>query len=94
MADPVESGYAAMGHPVPPERMGEAYRHAKEMGLGTEEAMTVVGWMADAIERDDPYRALQDRSAGFKDQIVPLDLTGRYRLMAVLLTSPVDAPDA
>jgi hypothetical protein len=45
--------------------------------------------MADAIERDDPFRALQDSSASFNDRIVPLDLTGRYRLMAVLLTASV-----
>lgn len=82
------NGFDAMGREVPSERVAEAYRHAKEMGLNTEDAFTVVGYMADAIERDDPYRALLDGSAGFKKQIVPLDLTGRYRLMAVLCTDP------
>ena len=83
-------GYEAFGRPVPPERLTEAYRHAKDMGLGTEDAFTVVGWMADAIERDDPFRALKDSSESFSanKRIVPLDLTGRYRLMAVLCTPP------
>lgn len=66
--------------------MAAAYEAAKEMGLDTEQAMTIVGWMANALERDEPYTALMDRSAGFSNQIVPLDLTGRYRLMATLLT--------
>lgn len=88
MAHP--SGFDAMGLPVPPERISEAYRHAKDMGLNTEDAFTIVGYMADALERDDPHRALRSSSVGFKaeKQPAPLDLTGRYRLLAVLCTDP------
>lgn len=73
-------GFEAMGHPVSDHRRETAYRHARDMGLSSEQSMRVVGAMADAVERDDPYRALG--TAG-----EPLDITGRYRLLAVLCTA-------
>lgn len=92
----VPSDFDAMGHPVPAERVSAAYKAAKEMGLGTQDAMRVVGYMTDAIERDDPYRALKDSSAGFVADAgegvnALLDLTGRYRLLATLCSHPVSA---
>jgi hypothetical protein len=84
----VMDGYDAIGHPIPPRRMGNAYAAAKEMGLSTDEAMLLVGQMADALERDDPYRALLDGSIGYVREGLNalVDLTGRYRLVATLLT--------
>lgn len=76
------TGFDAMGHPVPTDRKEAAYSTAKEMGItGFEEASELVGTMAQCIERDHPYEA---EKAGMKF----LDLTGTYRLMAVLMTEP------
>jgi hypothetical protein len=75
------SGFNAMGLPVPPERMGRALAHVREMapGINTEQATALVGRVAEALERDEPYQA---QAEGMR----VLDLTGTYRLMAVLLT--------
>lgn len=88
----IPSGYDAMGHPVPAERLSAGYRAVKEMmpDANTEEAMTLVGRVASQIERDDPYGALLDHSQGFKTDL-RLDLTGRYRLLATLCSAPVAA---
>jgi hypothetical protein len=45
--------------------------------LSTEEEMTMVGGVAAAIERDEPFDAI----AAAREH---LDLTGAYRLLAVL----------
>jgi len=77
-------GFAAMGKPVPMDRRDAAFRHAKQMGLSGADAWDVIGKVADAIERDEPYRAMQEGTRR-------LDLIGTYRLMAVLMT---EAPKA
>lgn len=98
--NPLE-GYEAMGHPVPVERLSAAYRAVKEMvpGISTEHAMTLVGRVAGAIERDEPYEAMRLATSapigrGTADVSEPapsdfppvqLDLTGGYRLLAHLL---------
>lgn len=76
-------GFAAMGKPVPPHRKAEAMKHCKAMGLthNTEQLMTLIDGMSNKLERDDPYEAMR---IGMKY----LDLTGTYRLMAVLLCDP------
>ncbi|QSY98700.1 hypothetical protein J2J97_32145 (plasmid) [Rhizobium bangladeshense] len=69
-----------MGKPVPWSRRERAVEHCKEMGLTDMMQIThVIDNMAQALERDKPYEAMQ---AG----CTWLDLTGTYRLMAVLLT--------
>jgi len=75
----VLEGMAAMGRPVPAFRKQAGYEAAKDMGLGTEAAFSVVASMSECLERDLPYEAM---AAGMKR----LDLTGTYRLMAYLLT--------
>lgn len=86
-AEKYPSGYAAMGHRVPPHRLSNAYKTIKEIipNISTEDAMTVVGKMANCVERDDPYGALLDHSDGYATAR-PIDLTGSYRLLAVLCT--------
>jgi len=77
-----KDGFANLGKTVPSYRREEAYRTCREdFGLDAASATRVVGGMADAIERDRPYDAIQ---AGMHF----VDLTGTYRLMAVLLVSP------
>lgn len=87
MNQPVETidlgpgnGFDAMGKPVPFYRRQAAYDTCREIGLGTEAAYSAVSGMAEQLGRDQPYEAM---AAGMKY----LDLTGTYRVMAVLLTA-------
>ncbi len=80
--DPPESadGFAAMGKPIPDFRRDEAYRTCRqEFEMNSSKAMGTVAGMAEMLERDKPYEAL---GCGMKYGV---DLTGSYRLMAVLL---------
>ena len=71
-------GFEAFGQPVPDYRRDEAYRQTREMGLTSEQAFEAVGKIARAIEDDRPHLALGPTTD------LALDLTGRYRVMAVL----------
>lgn len=74
-------GFNAMGRPIPYYRQQAAYETCKAMGMTDRNEMTAcVGAMSEALERDEPYAAME---AGMKY----VDLTGTYRLMAVLLTA-------
>lgn len=76
------SGFAAMGKPISTTRRSEALKHVRQMGIEDRgEAWTLVASVANKLERDEPYEALRAAMAY-------LDLTGAYRLMAVLLTGP------
>lgn len=73
-------GFNAMGKPVSFARRQAGYDHCKDMGLKShDDRMAVVNAVANKLERDQPYEAM---SEGMRY----LDLTGTYRLMAVLLT--------
>lgn len=75
-------GFDAMGHPIPADRQQAAYDTAKSMGIESPEDRTeLVGAMTIHLENDRPFEA---QEAGLKF----LDITGFYRLMAVLLTPP------
>lgn len=67
-----------MGKPIPPNVRGWGLAHCKEMGLDTVHGHACVEKVANALERDDPYAAMEA-------SMQYLDLTGHYRLMAVLL---------
>lgn len=97
-------GYDAIGHPIPATRLSAAYRAVKDMipDISTEHAMALVGRVADALERDEPYEALREATHApiGRDvhspvaSVVPttpvaLDVTGGYRLLALLLTGTV-----
>ncbi len=74
-------GFEAFGKPVPYYRREAAMEHCRDMGLtDTNKAMATIDRMSQAIERDEPYQAME---AG----MVHLDLTGTYRLLAVLCTA-------
>lgn len=94
------TGYEAMGQPIPAVRLSAAYRAVKVMvpDISTEAAMTLVGRVATALERDEPYEALRLATGAPIDAgsaavaeapsdrpPVQLDATGGYRLLAHLL---------
>lgn len=77
----METGFNAMGKPIPEHRKQAAYDCAKAIGVeSADDRMALVGTMANYLERDRPYEAQQ---AALKH----VDLTGAYRLMAVLLSA-------
>lgn len=73
------SGLGAMGHPIPAYRRQAGYDFCRSLGLTQERATEAVSGVAGQLERDEPYYALE---LGMKF----LDLTGAYRLFAILLT--------
>lgn len=80
-----QSGFAAMGHDVPLFRRAEAERHLKSIGFAdAEERFDIVNAMSDAIKRDNTHEALE---VGYRKR---LDVTGCYRILAVLLCASVD----
>jgi hypothetical protein len=82
-----ETGYSAMGKPVPCNRLQNTYATVKEIApeLSTEKAMTIVNKCQQFVERDNPY-AIVGATHGLDPDLAMIDLTGRYRLLAVLCT--------
>lgn len=81
---PAPTGFNAMGQPIPLARRQAAYETCQSIGLtDREEMMRCVTGMAEQLERDKPFEAQQIA-------MQHVDLTGAYRLMAVLLTDPDD----
>ena len=77
----VDDGFARMGKPIDFRARAVALEHVRAMGVtDTADGMAVVNAVAEQLERDKPYEAMQ---AGMKY----LDLTGTYRLFAALLTA-------
>jgi hypothetical protein len=74
------TGFAAMGAPIPFSRRQAAYDCAKGMGVEADDCFTLTDAMSQQLERDKPYEAQQTA-------LKYVDLTGAYRLMAVLLTA-------
>lgn len=72
------SPLSEMGKPIPFAARELGYDHAKAMGLSQARAYEVVNTVSEALARDKPYEAM---AQGMKH----LDLTGTYRLFAVLL---------
>ena len=69
-----------MGRPILMDARAEGYEHCKAMGLTPARATECVNVVAEQLQRDKPYEA---QAAGMKF----LDLTGVYRLFAVMLTA-------
>ena len=77
-----EDGFNQMGKPIPMFRRMAADENCKDMGLADSgQRLAVIQGMAEYLERDEPYKAME---VGMRY----LDLTGTYRLMAVLLVAP------
>lgn len=75
--------FNAMGKPIPPGARQAGFDDCKEMGLDSARSWECVSAVAEQLERDKPYEA---QGAAMKF----LDLTGSYRLMAVLLTATLE----
>lgn len=75
-----DDGFGAMGKPIPFWRQQAGYEDCIQMGLNKQDAHAAVNGMSEQLSRDKPYEAME---YGMKY----LDLTGTYRLMAVLLTA-------
>ena len=95
------SGWNAMGKPVPKNRLSKGYKAVKEMlECDNETAWAVAIRAQHYIEKDDcamvighptlgeaMKRALFDKGTKDPDDYIGLiDLTGRYRLLAEMLT--------
>ena len=78
---PKGQGFDAMGKPIPTNRREAAYVMLKEIGVERIAAFSCAERVAQKLERDQPYDAIAE---AMKD----VDLTGAYRLLAVLLTEP------
>lgn len=75
-----ESGFNAMGNPIPNFRKQNAYTICREViGLDADTAWSLVEGMSNSLERDMPYEAMKHA----EDKV---DITGSYRIMAYLLT--------
>jgi hypothetical protein len=83
-----KSEWEALGLPVPFFRRSAGIRHLRAMGFTDRERMdAIVGKMSAHIERDDSHMALEDALK------MGVDVTGCYRLLAVLLCEPRPAPE-
>lgn len=87
-----QSGFAAMGHQVPMFRRAAAQEHLKDMGFtregDAELRHDIVQRMSIQIERDNSHAAME---VAFE---MGLDVTGVYRLLAVLLSAEPTGEDA
>ena len=83
----METGFNAMGMIVPSNRKQRAYKTVKEMmpQASNELAQSIVAKCTAIIQRDEPFKIVGANHELDKD-LATIDLTGRYRLMAVLLT--------
>ena len=74
-------GFAAMGKPIPFYRQEAGYRLCKdEWSMESDRAYECVAAVSEQLKRDKPYEA-RHAAMGY------IDLTGAYRLIAVLLTA-------
>lgn len=74
--------------------MDAAYQMIKKViapGMDNELCYSIVAKMAGFIQADTPFKALGEVDT-LDDDLNQIDLTGRYMLMAALLTDPVEQP--
>lgn len=72
-------GFNAFGKPVPIHRREAADVHLREMGItDTQDRWNCIQTISEQIQRDEPYDAMATATRY-------VDLTGAYRLLAVLL---------
>lgn len=76
---PELSPFNQMGKPISFRARAVAYEHCKDIGLNQARLVECINAVSEQLQRDKPYEA---QAAGMKF----LDLTGVYRLFAVLLT--------
>jgi hypothetical protein len=81
--EPEMDPFNQMGKPIPFPVREEAYQLCKEWGLSNARAYECVSGVCTMLERDKPYEAM---AHGMKF----VDLTGTYRLFAVLLAGAAE----
>jgi hypothetical protein len=81
------TGFNAMGMSVPVQRFNAAHEFVKEMlpNESKEVQYSIVNKSAQFIKRDEPNSIIGEVH-GLDEELSKIDLTGRYRLMAILLT--------
>jgi hypothetical protein len=82
-----ESGFNAIGKPIPSDRQQKGYETVKELipNIDSETAYHIVAKCVNYLQDDQPFRIV-GAVDGLDEDLSKIDLTGRYRLMAVLLT--------
>ena len=83
----IKSGFDAMGYDVPVHRLNKAAETVKEMlpHLKSEDVYTIVAKAAKFVRQDKPFEIV-GAIRGLDKDLDKIDLTGRYRLLAVLLS--------
>ena len=83
----MKSGFNAMGIQVPENRLHNGYKAVKQMmpDIDIETRYSIVFKCARFIKNDEPARILAPTLTVDK-HLALLDLTGRYRLITILLT--------
>ena len=81
------AGFKGFGNPVPSNRTSKAYKTVKEIlpGASSELAYSIVSKSAEYIRKDEPFKII-GAVEGLDEDLKKIDVTGRYRLLAVLLT--------
>lgn len=81
-----DSGFDAMGKPIPMHRRTNADNALKEMGMASRtQRFDVIQKMASLLEQDSPFEAMAVLFPNDPTKNV-MDLTATYRVMAHLLT--------
>lgn len=75
--------FSMMGKPLSATVRQKGFEHCKDMGLDSTKSWLCVNAVSMQLERDEPYKAMADGT-------LYLDLTGVYRLFAVLLTAAAE----
>lgn len=86
-AEPPLMPMNAMGKPIPYSAREVGLEHCKQMGLDSAQAWRCVEGVSYELEKDRPYQAM---AVCMKY----LDLTGAYRLFAVLLVAASEVENA
>ena len=83
----IQTGFNAMGLPVPSNRLKNAYKTVKEImpQVDNELAYSIVAKCSNMIKNDECF-GIVGAIEGLDKDLATIDLTGRYRLLAVLLT--------
>jgi len=83
-----EHGFDAIGKAIPGHRLNNAYHTIKTIlpEISTERALSIVGKAASHLENDNPNELI-GLVYSLNDDLKLIDVTGRYRLMATLLTN-------
>lgn len=83
----MKTGFDVMGMEVPSNRKQRAYKTVKEMmpQASNELVYSIVAKCSEMIKRDEPFKIV-GAVHELDEDLATIDLTGRYRLMAVLLT--------